>query len=269
MKEQKDQRIKETVRFLLSKTKLRPNVAVIFGSGLGVLAGALSSKKIIESSTIPHYPLSTVEGHHGRLIFGRLDDVPVLAFQGRIHFYETGDLDPVLYPIRVAHEFGIGTLIVTNAAGAVNRAFSPGDLMLVTDQVNLTFENPCDHQSGVHATKEIYDRRLQEQIRAVACTKSILLQEGVYCGLKGPSYETSAEIEMVRRIGCDAVGMSTVNEVSLAAALGMRVAGISCITNLATGINHGKLSHLEVTEVANNVKDTFVELLAGVIEKIK
>ncbi len=269
MKEQKDQRINETIHFLRSKTKLRPKIAVIFGSGLGVLAGALSSKNIIKSSAIPHYPLSTVEGHEGKLIFGRLGNVPLLAFQGRIHFYETGDLDPVLYPIRVAHELGIRILIVTNAAGAVNRTFSPGDLMLITDQVNLTFENPCEHPSGVHATQEIYDRHLQAQIKSVAGNKRILLQEGVYCGLKGPSYETSAEIEMVQRIGCDAVGMSTVNEVSLAAALGIRVAGISCITNLATGINDGRLSHLEVTEVANNVKETFVELLTGVIEKIK
>jgi purine-nucleoside phosphorylase len=243
-------------------------MAIILGSGLGEFAESLTFKKVIDTSDIPHYPVSTVEGHHGKLIFGKLHSTPLLAFQGRVHYYESGKLESVLYPIRVAHNLGIKTLIVTNAAGGVNMTFEAGDLMMISDQINLTFENPLVGTRKRSRKQKLYDENFQDTILKIAAEKKIKLQRGVYCGVKGPSYETAAEIEMVRRLGGDAVGMSTVNEVSLAVALGIHVAGISCITNLATGILDLKLSHAEVTDVANKVKHTFAELLKGVIEKI-
>jgi purine-nucleoside phosphorylase len=261
--------IKQSARYIKSKVSMRPRIAVILGSGLGDFAETFSSKKIIQAVSIPYYPRSTVEGHRGKLVFGKLHRIPLLAFQGRVHFYESGNLETVLYPICIAHALGIETLIVTNAAGGVNRSFRVGDLMLMTDQINLTFENPLATVFRSNKNLQLYDGGLQRIIIKVAKKNKIALQSGVYCGLKGPSYETAAEIEMVRRIGGDAVGMSTVNEVSLAAALGMRVAGISCITNLATGITDDKLSHDEVTEVANKVRQTFASLLQGIIENIR
>jgi purine-nucleoside phosphorylase len=193
------------------------------------------------------------------------------VFQGRVHYYETGKIASVLYPIYVAHRLGIRTLIVTNAAGGVNREFKPADLMLMTDQINLTFENPLGDPPLVPRHRKnapLYDDGLQQIIRKTADKKNIVLRRGVYCGITGPSYETAAEVKMVRLFGGDAVGMSTVNEVTLAQSLGMRVAGISCITNLSTGISDQKLSHAEVTEVADRVKQVFAGLLRGVIEQL-
>ena len=282
-------RIKESVKFIRSKVKLRPKVGIILGSGLGDFAEHFSNKKIIPNDKIPHYPRSTVVGHHGKLIFGKLGRVVVLAFQGRVHLYETGNLETVLYPIHIAKKLGIKVLIVTNAAGAVNREFKAGDLMVLTDQINLTFENPLAnfHFSKTRSQRGedpapragpmiaecvpwrlLYDIKLQQLMLRVAKEKGLSLQRGVYCGIKGPSYETAAEIEMIRRIEGDAVGMSTVNEVTLAVALGMRVAAISCITNLATGIAHEKLSHADVTEVAATVKESVSRLLKEVIHRM-
>lgn len=260
--------ITKSIEIIRRQTTLHPKIAVVLGSGLGDFADALTKPTSINTSDIPHYPRSTVIGHQGRLVFGKLGSAPILAFQGRVHFYETGNLETVLYPIRIAHKLGIKTLIVTNAAGGVNRSFKPGDLMMITDQINLTFENPLGDSGLRRLNIDLYDKAIQKIIMQVATKKNLPLQSGVYCGVKGPSYETAAEVRMVGRIGGDAVGMSTINEVSLAVALGIRVAGISCITNLATGIGHEKLSHGEVTEVANRVKKSFTELLAGTIMAI-
>ncbi|MBI5214262.1 MAG: purine-nucleoside phosphorylase [Ignavibacteriae bacterium] len=259
--------LKESGSFIRSRTKAKPKVAIVLGSGLGDFADSLSNKIAIDTSSIPHYPVSTVEGHKGKLVFGRIGKTELLAFQGRVHFYETGTLNTILFPIQVARALGVKTLIVTNAAGGVNKQFNPGDLMLITDQINLTFESPL---RGKTPSKQIrssflYDVLLQEIIYKTALQHSLPLQRGVYCGVKGPSYETAAEIEMIRRIGADAVGMSTVNEVSLAHALGMKIAGISCITNYATGIKDLKLSHAEVTETANLAKKKFTLLLKSII----
>jgi purine-nucleoside phosphorylase len=261
-------KVTESTKFIRSKVNLKPRIAIILGSGLGELAESLVFKKTIETSAIPHYPLSSVPGHKGRLIFGTLCKIPIIAFQGRVHFYESGNLESTLYPIRIAHALGIHTLIITNAAGGINRNFAAGDLMLISDQINLTFENPL---SGIYHTSQnhqLYDKNLQSIAIRTAKTNDISLQQGVYCGVKGPSYETAAEIEMIRRFGGDAVGMSTINEVSLAATLGIKVAGISCITNMATGISADKLSHSEVTEVANRVKQTFTTLMQEFIKGI-
>jgi purine-nucleoside phosphorylase len=262
------QQVNESAEYIFSRGLLRPKIAIILGSGLGEFADKLSDSYAIPTADIPHYPVSTVIGHRGRIVIGKIGDVPLMAFQGRVHFYETGRLETVLYPIRVAHALGITTTIMTNAAGGVNPKFSAGDLMMMTDQINLSFEQPLKGAEIRSSKFELYDAALQKVIRMIAKKNNIKLQSGVYCGVKGPSYETAAEIHMVRKIGGDAVGMSTVNEVSLATALGINVAGISCITNLATGVGTEKLSHEEVTEVANTVKQKFSELIKGVVTNI-
>jgi len=263
-----EQRVKKSVSFIRKTTRVRPEIAIILGSGLGSLTSTMSRQTFIDTAAIPFYPRLTVEGHRGALVFGHCGSVLLLAFQGRAHFYETGDLETVLYPIRLAHALGITTLIVTNAAGGVNNSFRAGDLMLMNDQINLTFENPLIGVAPRLMRAPLYDEHLRQLITGVAGKLALPLREGVYCGVKGPSYETAAEIEMVRTLGGDAVGMSTVNEASLAAAYGMRVAGISCITNLATGISSEKLSHAEVTEVADRVKEQFSALVNAVITAI-
>jgi purine-nucleoside phosphorylase len=261
-------KLQETISYLGQQTNIRPRIAVVLGSGLGDFAEQLNSKTTIPTSKIPSYPHSTIVGHKGNLIFGWLAGIPVLAFQGRVHYYETGTLETILYPIFVAHRLGIKTIILTNAAGGVNRNFKAGDLMLITDHINLTFENPLTVLSKKLSKRyqPLYSKELQRQILDIAKKKNIPLQQGVYCGVKGPSYETAAEIEMIRRIGGDAVGMSTVNEATLASALGIKVAGLSCITNLATGVTQKTLTHTEVTEVADRVKHTFAELVLSLIQ---
>ena len=260
--------VDESVSYIRSRTRLRPTIAIILGSGLGNFANQFSVRDEIETQRIPNYPTSTIVGHKGRLVFGRIKTLPVLAFQGRVHLYENGDIESILFPIAVAHRLGIRILIITNAAGGINPRYSPGDLMLITDHINLTFEQ-IPHTSNISRTGPHYDQKLQNIALSVAQANHIPLQRGVYCGVKGPSYEYAAEIEMMRRIGADAVGMSTVNEASFAASLAMRLAGISCITNLATGVSNTRLSHYEVTEVANRVKEVFAALLKAMIERIR
>lgn len=261
-------RVSASVQFIREHTKLKPRVAIILGSGLGDFADSLPQRTTISTEDIPHYPRSSVEGHKGKLVFAALDGVPILAFQGRIHFYETNDLEPVLYPIYLAHDLGIELLIVTNAAGGINRTFNAGDLMIITDHINLTFARFVGNQAERSAARSIYTHSLITLAEDVAVANRIAVRRGVYVGLKGPSYETAAEIEMLRRLGADAVGMSTVFETSLAASLGMRVLGISCITNLATGISGNRLSHEEVTEVGRRVRQTFARLLTAIIMEI-
>ena len=254
---------------------MQARIGIILGSGLGDFVSNLYKPKSIATSTIPSYPHSTVQGHSGAIVFGRLSDIPMVVFQGRIHYYETGNLETVLHPIRVAHALGIKTLIVTNAAGGVNPAYSPGDLMLLSDQINLTFNDPLASTARSHLirklykkNRELYPANLRNRVSVIARKSNIRLQEGVYCGVQGPSYETASEIRMVAAIGGDAVGMSTVNEVSLAASFGMKVIGISCITNLATGIGTLPLSHSEVTETADRVKTVFSDLVKGIVKGI-
>ncbi|MER3523144.1 MAG: purine-nucleoside phosphorylase [Ignavibacteria bacterium] len=260
-----DSYLTESVRFIRNQTSLAPRIAIILGSGLGDFADNLTERTAIATSDIPHYPQSTVEGHKGRLVFAVLDEKPILAFQGRIHFYESNDLEAVLYPIRVAHAIGVKTLIVTNAAGGINRTFNAGDLMVIRDHINFTLQRLHLVDDFAIRRREIYSRHLIEQAECAAASNSIVLRKGVYVGLKGPSYETAAEIEMLTRMGGDAVGMSTVFEASLAASLGMEVLGISCITNVAAGISSSKLSHAEVTEVGNRVKTKFATLVRSTI----
>lgn len=243
-----------------------PEVALVLGSGLGDFADRIRDPFALGSDQIPHFPHSTVEGHRGRLVFGTLHGIRLLVLQGRIHFYETGDVGQVTYPLLLAHTLGAKTLVLTNAAGGVNRAFRPGDLMLITDIINLTDETvratTAPRQGG-----ELFDPALRRMALATAEELGIRLQTGVYAGVKGPSYETAAEVEMIHRLGGDAVGMSTVLEARLAQALGMRLLGISCITNQATGLTSAPLNHMEVSEVGRRVNVSFGRLIEGVIHR--
>ncbi len=260
------ERVRDAAGYVREHIGPSPRTAVILGSGLGDFADQLGRSTVVQNDKIPHYPRATIEGHKGRIVVGEVNGNRVLALQGRVHFYECNDLDVVLFPIRVAHSIGIKKLIVTNAAGGINRSFAPGDLMLITDQINLTLQSyPFDPST---TARVLYDPELMETAIAAARREEIELKHGIYVGVKGPSYETAAEIEMIRRIGGDAVGMSTVFEVLLAHSLGMRVLGISCITNLATGISQKPLNHAEVTEAGNRVKGTFSRLLVSILQAL-
>ena len=260
--------IEESIVFIREHASYNPKLAIILGSGLGDFADNISDSVAIPTSAIPHYPISTVPGHKGSLVFAPLGTSSIIAFQGRIHLYESNDLDTVLYPIHIASKLGVETLIITNAAGGINRQFTPGDLMVITDQLDLTLECIPGLQGGSRKNIPLYDWALTRKLCDVAGVEGIRVRQGVYAGVKGPSYETAAEVEMINRLGGDAVGMSTVLEVGLASHLGIKVVGISCITNKATGIGTQKLHHAEVTEVANKVKHDFTLLLRSFITSI-
>ena len=246
---------------------LAPKVGIILGSGLGDFADGLESKVAIPYGELPHFPTSSVHGHKGRMVIGTLGGETIVAMQGRVHFYEGYQPWQVAFPARVLCKLGINALVVTNAAGGIGANFQVGDLMAITDHLNLAGYNPLiganEDSLGprfpdmTHA----YDPGLREVLEQSAATEKVKLQQGVYACLSGPSYETPAEIRMLRTLGADAVGMSTVPEVIAAAHMGVKVAGISCITNLAAGLSKQKLSHEEVSETANRVKDVFSRLL--------
>lgn len=249
-------------------------IAVVLGSGLGDYAEALTDAKFIDYRDIPHFPVSTVPGHKGRWYTGMLHGKRVCMMQGRFHAYEGYDLMDVTLPVRVMQKLGIKTLIVTNAAGGVNLNFHAGDLMLINDVLNLSGKNPLTgpnlDEFGPRFPDMTYalDRDLRAKTLSVARELNIPLQQGVYCWLNGPTYETPAEIRMTRFLGADAVGMSTVPEIIVARHGDMRVLGISCITNMAAGVMEQPLNHEEVMAMGNQVKDTFRNLLDGVIAEM-
>lgn len=254
--------------------KAAPKVGIILGSGLGAFADALADATAIPYSELPHFPISGVPGHAGRLVVGMLGGEPIVAMQGRVHYYEGYSAQEVAFPARVLCSLGIKTLVVTNAAGGINLGFGVGDLMAITDHLNLAGYNPLigpnDDKLGPRFPdmSHAYDPALRELLLQAAKTNGTTLREGVYACLSGPSYETPAEIRMLRTLGADAVGMSTVPEVIAAAHMGVRVAGISCITNLAAGIGKHKLSHEEVAEVASRVRGTFQKLLERFLPEV-
>jgi purine-nucleoside phosphorylase len=262
--------LRETLRFIRKSVSARPKIGVVLGSGLGDFAETLREPNALATSSIPHFPRSTVAGHRGRLLFGSSGGAKICVLEGRVHLYEHGDVQSILYPVRILRRLGVRILVLTNAAGGVNRAFTPGDLMLITDHVNLTFERSGGRPSSppVYAPWGVYDREISDILTRTALRNGIPLKTGVYCGLLGPSYETAAEVEMVRRLGCDAAGMSTVNEAALAASLGMRVAGLSCITNLSTGASSVGLTHDDVMEVARRSAQSFSLLLREAISEM-
>jgi purine-nucleoside phosphorylase len=249
----------------------RPTVALILGSGLGGFASVLEDPALVEYRDLPHFPVSSVEGHAGRLVVGDLGGVTVAAMQGRVHFYEGHELSTVTFPVRALALLGCSTFIITNAAGGINAAYRPGDLVLISDHLNLFPDNPLRGANDPRLGPRFPDmtRAYAPALRAlaldVAAGLGVELKEGVYAGLPGPAYETPAEIRYLRAIGADLCGMSTVPEVMVANHQGARALGISCVTNMAAGITGATLSHDEVTETAARVRDTFTRLLGGII----
>jgi purine-nucleoside phosphorylase len=254
------------IRSRIASTDPAPSVGIILGSGLGGLASRINDPVSIPFAEIRGFPSATVAGHAGALMAGALAGRPILALAGRFHMYEGHDAALAGFPVRVMHALGVRTLFVSNAAGGIRRTFRAGDLMLIRDHLNLMFRSPLVGalQAGDERFPDMsapYDVELASQLRAHALALKIPLQEGVYGALLGPTYETPAEVRMLGLLGADAVGMSTVPEVIVARALGMRVAGISCITNLASGISPHPLSHSEVLETTARVAKRFEMLV--------
>ncbi|MFX0137340.1 MAG: purine-nucleoside phosphorylase [Candidatus Hodarchaeota archaeon] len=268
------QKLKESIKFLESRIKLKPSVAIILGSGLGSFAEELTNKEIIDCKDIPHHPVPRVSGHAGVWVVGYLEHVPILALKGRVHTYEGYSARQVTYPIRLIAQLGVNRLVVTNAAGGINQLFKSGDLMVIKDHINFLFDSPLIGDNSLSAEErfidlsQVYDPKYIQQALRVGGSLNIELRTGVLICFKGPSYETAAEIKMARILGADAGTMSTVPEVIAANQLKMRVLGISCITNMATGITDKKLSHEEVTETANRIKDKFVLLMKEILKQL-
>ncbi len=263
--------IQEAAAYIQSKTEVKPEVGLILGSGLGILADLIQDGISIPYQDIPHFPVSTVEGHDGELLLGTIEGRAVVMMKGRFHMYEGYGPEVTAFPVRVMKELGVTSLLVTNAAGGVNTSYEPGDLMLISDHLNLTGKNPLvgpnDAALGVRFPdmSEGYSRRLRSLLKDTAAAKGIQVQEGIYAGLLGPTYETPAEIRMLRTLGADAVGMSTVSETIVARHAGLEVLGISCISNMAAGILDQPLSHDEVMETTDRVREKFLSLVLAVI----
>jgi purine-nucleoside phosphorylase len=268
------EKIEQAAAMIQKQSSVQPRIGLILGSGLGVLADEIEEADVIPYEKIPHFPVSTVEGHAGRLVIGRLKGQAVIAMQGRFHLYEGYPLEAVTFPIRVMKRLGVETALITNAAGGINESFRAGDLMLIRDHINFMFRNPLvgpnDPELGDRFPDmtEAYDADLRRLAKGVAEKLGIDLKEGVYAAMLGPSYETPAEIRMLRTVGGDAVGMSTVPEVIVARHAGIRVLGISCIANMAAGILPQPLSHEEVMETAERVKETFLRLVKGILREL-
>src|SRR5580692_10735845 len=261
-------------KFVFSKSKFRPRIALVLGSGLGAFAYEFENASKIPYAKIPHFPRSTAIGHAGQLVVGKVGEIPVAGMQGRVHLYEGYSAKDVAFPVRVFARMGIKAVILTNAAGGIKREFVQGQLVVIKDHINLQGANPLtgpnDERFGPRFPDMTvaYDRRFREMTVGEGNRNHIGLYEGVYAALPGPSYETPAEIRYLRTIGADLVGMSTVPEVIAARHSGIRVLGISCVTNAAAGILDQPLDHKEVLETAERVKSQFIALLKIVIPRI-
>jgi purine-nucleoside phosphorylase len=268
------QDIQNAKEWIMSKTDYRPTIGMILGSGLGSLADDIENPVAIPYHDIPHFAQSEAVGHANELIIGELMGKTVVAMKGRFHYYEGFSLDEVTFPVRVMKALGVENLIITNACGAVNTSFNPGDLMLITDHINLVGTNPLigpnNDELGTRFPdlSQVYNPDLRQIASRIAKEQNITMQEGVYAWWSGPAYETPAEIRMIRTLGADAVGMSTVPEAIVAAHGKMKVLGISCLTNMACGILDQPLSHDEVIEVAGKVRVNFVQLIKGILEQM-
>lgn len=261
--------------YITEKSKMTPKVGLILGSGLGVLADYMENAVTLKYEDIPYFPTSTVEGHAGELLVGELKGVPVILMKGRFHMYEGYAPEITAFPVRVMKQLGVERVLVTNAAGGVNLEYEPGDLMLISDHLNLTGKSPLvgTNESEIGPRfpdmSEAYCKALRQMAHEVAASQGITLREGVYAGMLGPAYETPAEIRMLRTLGADAVGMSTVAEVIVASHAGMEVLGMSCISNMAAGILDQPLSHSEVMETTDRVRETFLNLVLAIVPKLQ
>lgn len=268
------ERAQRAADFIRSRTPAQTSVAIVLGSGLGGFAEELANAVTIPYAEIPGFARSTVEGHAGRLVVGEAGGVQVAAMQGRFHFYEGYSLEQVTFPIRVLRLLGVQTLVVTNAAGTLNVEFTPGSLMVISDHLNLLGDNPLRGQNDERFGPRFpdltttYARELQDIVMTEANALGIEIRRGVYAALAGPSYETPAEIHMVRTLGADAVGMSTVPEAIVGRHMNMRVVGISCITNLAAGVSDRPVDHSQVMATGERVRESFTELLRRILPKL-
>lgn len=267
-------KMKEACEFIKGRIQGIPEVGLILGSGLGSLADEVENRIEIKYGEIPNFPVSTVVGHAGQFVYGTLEGKRVIMMQGRFHYYEGHDITTVTFPVRVMKMLGVTEVIVTNAAGGVNMDFKPGDLMLITDCINFSGVNPLIGKNLEEFGPRFpdmsapFNKELIKKALVSAKEEKVPVVQGTYIMLSGPNYETPAEIRMVRTLGGDAVGMSTVPEVIVANHSGLKVLGISCITNMAAGILDQPLSHQEVIETSNRVKDNFKKLVRGIIKRM-
>ena len=267
------ERIQETAAFLRSKMHTQPETAIILGTGLGSLANEITDKYEIGYETIPNFPVSTVEGHSGKLIFGKLGNKDIMAMQGRFHFYEGYAMTEVTFPIRVMRELGIRTLFVSNAAGGMNPDFEIGDLMIITDHINFFPEHPLRGRNIPYGPRfpdmsEAYNKELIRKADEIAREKGIKVQHGIYIGTQGPTYETPAEYKMFRILGADAVGMSTVPEVIVANHCGIRVFGMSVITDLGVESKIVEVTHEEVQKAADQAQPLMTTIMRELINRV-
>ena len=267
-------RIRQTLEAIQKRHPTPPRLGLILGSGLGAYADTLHCKTVIPFDELPNFPSSTVTGHSGNLVLGVAEGVPAAVLQGRGHFYEGYTMAELAFPVRVLGGLGIRHLILTNAAGGIRMDFRPGDLMLITDHINLMGANPLigpnldELGARFPDMSEAYNGAMRQIAARVARDQCIPLQSGIYAALAGPSYETPAEIRMLRTLGVDAVGMSTVPEVIVANHMGIKVLGISCIANMAAGILPRKLTHQEVMDTTHRVREQIISLLCGIIPRL-
>ena len=267
-------RATEAAEFLRSRISSTPKIALVLGSGLGGIAALVDDPVIVPYEEIPNFPRSTVEGHSGRLVVGNLAGIPLAILQGRVHAYEGYAPEQVTFPMRVLGRMGIGTVIVTNAAGGIRRDLHQGDLVLISDHINFTGANPLvgpnDARLGARFfdMTEAYSRRLRTLAETVADKADFSIPQGVYICVSGPSYETPAEIRAFRTMGADLVGMSTVHEVIAARHMGMEVLGISCVTNMAAGVLNEKIDHEDVMDTGRRVQERLGLLIAGLLPQI-
>ncbi|MDN4527317.1 purine-nucleoside phosphorylase [Fictibacillus fluitans] len=265
----------EAATLIQSKIKgMQPEIGLILGSGLGELADEIENAVQIDYSEIPHFPVSTVEGHAGKLVIGTLNGKTVLAMQGRFHFYEGYSMQEVTFPVRVMKGLGVKLLVVTNACGGMNPEFSAGDLMIINDHLNMTGANPLigpnESELGPRFPdmSTAYTPELVQFTKETASSLGINVQEGVYAGITGPTYMTKAELRMLRTVGGDAIGMSTVPEVIVASHMGLKVIGISCITDMAIADELEPLTHEQVVAVANRTKPKFINLVKEIVKTV-
>ena len=268
------EQLKQCYAYVSEKIKFQPKIALTLGSGLGAFADTVENPQILDYADIPGFPVSTVEGHAGRFVFGNCDGVPVAVMQGRVHMYEGYTPQEAVLPLRLLHMMGAKVLFLTNAAGGIQAGMKAGEFMLITDQISSFVPSPLRGENiaelGVRFPdmSEIYSKRLQKIIRKIAVNADIPLKEGVYVQTAGPAYESPAEIRMFRLLGADAVGMSTAVEAIAARHCGMEICGISCISNLAAGISPTPLSHAEVKEAADKAAPQFTQLVRETVREI-
>lgn len=264
----------EAAAAIRTRTPLRPGIGIVLGTGLGGFADLLTDTLAMPYAEIPHFPRSTVEGHRGQLVLGRFAGIDVAVMQGRVHAYEGYTPQEVVFPMRVLGRLGISTVIVTNASGGIRESYTPGQLVLIRDQINFTGENPC---SGPHEPRfgerffdmsDAYSARLRALAQSAAADQGHALEEGVYLGLIGPSFETPAEIRAFRTLGADLVGMSTVFEVIAARQMGIEVLGFSCVTNMAAGVLATPIDHSEVLAIGARAQQELANLLAALLPRM-